>query len=405
MTGVRRMAKILISAGDASGQILAAGFVRAMRARAPDAQFLGLVGPLLEAEGVREVASQRALAVGGFLELLPSLSRIVDAWQRMRRAAREEEPDLVVLIDSGGFNLPLARVVRRSSRARILYFAPPQVWAWRKRRLRKLVSRVDRIAVIFPFERDFYREQGVAVDFVGHPLLDGAEPVTSVDAACEARRSLGLDPCRPVLGLYPGSRRNEVKAHLEIQIAAIERLIGTRSDLASLQVVVALAPSLDANEITRRVEAFERGHAAPSVRVLPSGETLRTAIDVALVKPGSVTLELMLAERPMVVMGRTHPLTAAIFARGVSVPWFSLPNLIAGEGVVPECIQAQATPDRIARQLAALLPRSDSESDRRAPAADAQVEGFRRARKLLGEPGASARVARIAEEMLGTPRT
>jgi len=395
---------ILLSAGDASGEAHAAALVRSLRRDLPALRFIGLGGPEMESAGVELIADQRALAVGGVFELGRSARGIFETWRAMTRGLREARPDLVVLVDSGGFNLPFARHVRARSRARILYYVAPQVWAWRPGRLRKLARRSDRIAVLLPFERDFYRERGVAVDYVGHPILDRevALPVPD-DARARARESLGLDPCVPLLGLFPGSRRNELEKHLPLQLASVEALRASTPGLERLEAVLGLAPSLDAEWVGSL--ARDSG-AGPPPRCVPGGARLMDAIDVALAKPGTVTVELMLRERPMVVMGRVHPLTAMLARRALAIPWLSMPNLIAGRAIVPELLQSEATPDRIAAALAPLFPERADASPSAAPeqsaAARDQIEALRRAREGLGEPGATERVAQLVEEMLGT---
>lgn len=410
------MATILLSAGDASGEAHAAELVRALRVRMPETRFVGLGGTEMAAAGVELVADQRALAIGGFVEIATSVRRIVRAWRAMMRALREMKPDLVVLIDSGGFNLPLARQIRARSDAQVLYYIAPQVWAWRAGRLHKLAARTDRIAVLFPFERDFYLDRGVEADLVGHPILDTrvAKPL-AFDTRVRARSTLGIEAKSPLLGILPGSRRNEVVRHLPLQLAAFARLRDREPALADLEAIIGLAPSLDPDWI--RALARETGVPGP-IRFEPGGQRLLDAIDVAVAKPGKVTAELMLRERPMVVIGRAHPLTAWAARRAVEMPWLSLPNLILGEAIVPELLQGDATPDRIAGALAPLFGRESVESRSSGPprepslggassslAGRKQIEAFRRARARLGEPGATTRVVGLVEEMLGTARS
>lgn len=386
------MPTLLVSAGDASGELHAADFATHFRRRNPGSRIVGLGGPAMHAAGVELVADQQDLAVGGLFELAEGLPGVARAWRAMTRALERERPDLAVLVDSAGFNLPLARRIRRRLRIPILYYVAPQVWAWRTGRIRKLAARVDRVAVILPFEVPLYREHGVRADFVGHPLVDAIPEPLGDDARDAARGRLGLPPGR-VLALLPGSRRNEIAAHLEVQLETARRLHAAgRID----RVVLAVAPSL--GEATAALEGECRAAAAGG---LPLGWTLGaardaiTAADVVLAKPGTVTMECCLIGRPLVVMGRAHPLTAWLLRRLVRVPSLTLPNLIAGDDVVPEFLQQDAVPGRLAEALGALLE---------GPARDAQLARLRGVRAALGPAGVVDRACAIAEEMLATPR-
>lgn len=386
---------IWISAGDVSGDLIAGDLVRAIRERIPSARLVGMGGREMSAAGVDLVADANALAVGGLLELIPSLFRIIGTWRRAVQALRACDPDLVILIDAGGFHLPFARVARRQTRAQVLYYVAPQVWAWRGGRLRKLAARTDRIAVVLPFEPEFYEKRGAKAEFVGHPILDRAvaDPIGNETQAL-ARRALDLDPAAPLLGLFPGSRRNELARNLPVQLAALKRL---QADLPSLLGIIAVAPSLDRGAIHEIVAA---AGARDSVIVRDANGQIHDAIDVALAKPGTVTLELLLRETPMVVMAIVHGASAAIARRALQIPWVAMPNLIAERAIVPERLQTDATADRIAADLAALFPQVQEGPARRSASAERQVEALRAARSRLGEPGASRRVAAIAADLL-----
>ncbi|MEN8159464.1 MAG: glycosyltransferase, partial [Myxococcota bacterium] len=199
---------MLISAGDASGELHAAALAQELRRRAPEVRLFGLGGPAMEKAGVELIVPQHELAVGGLFEVLVELPRIVSAWRRMNRALALRRPDLVILVDSPDFNLRFAKRAKRQG-VPVLYYVSPQVWAWRRGRIRQIAARVDRLAVIFPFERDVYAGTGLAVDFVGHPLLDRLAPLARVERGA-ARRALALDEERPLVLLLPGSRRNEI---------------------------------------------------------------------------------------------------------------------------------------------------------------------------------------------------
>lgn len=400
------MDTILFCAGDQSGEAHAAALVGALRARRPGLRCIGLGGPEMRAAGVEIVVDQRALAVGGVVELIPELGRIVGAWRGLGRALAQTRPELVVLVDSGGFNLPFARRVRRTSDARILYFIAPQIWAWRPGRLRRLVDRVDRIVVCLPFERDYYAGRGVRVDYYGHPLVDafarlrasepsGIEP----DARrTQRRRALDVPLDVPVLGIFPGSRRSEVRRHLPLQLEAFRRLRADGPRFAGAVALVGLAPGFDEAELRRAAPGALEG-AGDGVRCLSTGKGLLfDALDVALTKPGTITLEAALHGCPMLVVGRVHPLTAWLARRSARVRHVAMPNLLVGEEIVPELLQEDATPDRIADALGPLFA---------GPARTRQLAGLARAVEALGAPGAPGAIegtAGLVEEMLGSPR-
>jgi lipid-A-disaccharide synthase len=343
--------------------------------------------------GVELVVDQRELAVGGVFETLTSLGRVFRAWRQMLRCIRSFQPELIVLVDSGGFNLPLARRARELCRAKILYYVAPQLWAWRERRIRKLVDRTDRIAVILPFEKEFYAARGVEVDFVGHPLLDRVAEQDSRSAQeCRraARTRIGIQAGSKVLGLFPGSRRSEIDQHLEIQIQTFRAL---RCERRELRAVIGLAPTLERAEFERRLASLTPEE-REAVHIV-GGDSLDAidASDVALAKPGTVTLELLLRRCPMVVIGRVHPWTAHIVRRSLQVEFLSMPNLLSGEEIVPERLQREARPDRIAAAIAPLFEGAERER---------QIAALKVARNRLGAPGASHQTALIVEELLGT---
>ena len=385
--------RVLISAGDASGELHAAALAEELRRRSPGVRLFGLGGPAMEKAGVELVVPQHELAVGGLVEVLLDLPRIVSAWRRMTRALAEGRPDLVILVDSPDFNLPLAKRARKLG-VPVLYYVSPQVWAWRRGRIRRIAARVDRLAVIFPFEPAVYAGTGLAVDFVGHPLLDRLAPLVAATDRAAARRALGLDAERPLVLLLPGSRRNEVKRTLPLQLAAASAL-HVRDPRVGF--VIAVAPSIARDAIDQALARVR----LPSLLDLTviegrTHEAIRAA-DVALAKPGTVTLEVALLGTPLVVTTRVNRLTAWLIRRLVRVSSYTMPNLIAGRTVVPEFLQEDADPERIAEALLALLA---------GPAREAQLAALATLREALGGGGAAARAARIAEEMaLGAARS
>jgi lipid-A-disaccharide synthase len=382
------MTCLFLSAGDASGELHAAAFVEALRERLPAARFRGLGGAFMEKAGVELLVHQRELAIGGFVEVASSLARIARAWRTLTRALAAQPPDLLVLVDAPDFNLPLARRARRL-RLPILYYVSPQVWAWRRGRIRKLAGRVDRLAVIFPFEPAVYAGTGLRVDYVGHPLVERTRAVAERLDRPAARRALGLEPAGPLVALLPGSRRNEIRHGLALQLDCARAVRAARPDA---RFAVALAPSVERS-------ALERGLAAAGLEAgfpleIVEGRTYEVlrAADVALAKPGTVTVEVALLDTPLVVAARAHPLSAALARRLLAVPSLTMVNLIAGAPVVPEFLQEQARPPRVAQALLDLLA---------GPVRERQLARLAAVRERLGPGGAAARAAAIAAEMLG----
>ena len=318
--------------------------------------------------------------------MLGDLGRIFSAWRRMNRAIQTSGADLVVLVDSPDFNIPLARRAKKAG-IPVLYFISPQVWAWRRRRIGKIARRVDRMAVIFPFEKDVYAASGLQVDFVGHPLVDRLGEIASRSSREEVRRSLGLDPGGYLVALLPGSRRNEVRDGLSLQLEAA-RALHVRDP--RVRFAVAVAPSITRASVEQAIA--EAGlPSLLSIQVFEDRtyELLRAA-DVALAKPGTVTVEISLLETPMVVAFRASSLTAFLARRVIRLPSVVMPNLIVGAPVVPEFLQEEAHPERIALALAELLE---------GPARELQLANLARVRQRLGSGGAAERAAAIAEEM------
>jgi lipid-A-disaccharide synthase len=379
------MTTLLLSAGDASGELHTAPFVEAFRRRVPGAHLLGMGGTAMEKAGVELVVHQRELAIGA-LGVLGDARRIFSAWRRMNRALQTSGADLVVLVDSPDFNIPLARRAKKAG-IPVLYFISPQVWAWRRRRIGKIARRVDRMAVIFPFEKEVYAASGLQVDFVGHPLVDRLGEIALHSSRQEMRRSLGLDPGGFLVVLLPGSRRNEVRDGLSLHLEAA-RALHARD--ARVRFAVAVAPSISRASV-ERVVAGAGLPSSLSIQVF-EGRTyeLLRAADVALAKPGTVTVEISLLGTPMVVAVRASSLTAFLARRVIRVPSFAMPNLIAGAPVVPEFLQEEARPERIALALAELLE---------GPVRELQLARLAGVRQRLGSGGAAERAAAIAEEM------
>lgn len=362
--------KILIVAGEESGDLYGAELLRRVREIQPRLTFYGIGGRRMRAAGLECLYPAEPLSVVG-LPGLEELRRLREAWNRLRDFLQEFRPRLAVLIDFPGFNLRLSNLCRRLG-IPVFYYIAPQVWAWHRRRLRTLRRNVDLLVVVLPFEEAFFREAGIQTVFLGHPLVDLVRPALSRETFCEI---VGLSPYHPLLALCPGSRRQEVERLLPVFLAAYEIL---KRDHPRLQGVVVKAPGLEDSTLW---EMVPRG-----LKTL-SGyqyEALRYA-EAALVASGTITLEAALLETPMVAAYRLSRPAYLLARLLVKVPYITLPNLILGEGVVPELIQDQVQPENLAQALRPYLFETRIREETRRQLA--------RVKQLLGGPGASWRVA------------
>ena len=367
-----------MSCGEASGDLYAAELVRDLRALGREVEAFGLGGDRLRDAGASLVAHVRDLAVVGLLEVVRHLPRIRGVFQALLARADAERPDLAVLIDYPDFNLRLARELRRRG-IPVVYYVSPQIWAWRGGRIRDIRASVARMIVIFPFEEPLYREAGVPVTFVGHPLVDLVRPAVDAPAFLTAQR---LDPSRPVLAVLPGSRRSEVAHNVPPIAGALPLIRAARPDV---QPAVAMAPGLDRG-------LFEPLRAAGATLVDGQAHALVSAARAGIVASGTATVEAALLGLPMVVVYRLSPLTYALGRPLVRVPHYAMANLIAGRAVVRELIQGGFQPRAVADEALALLADGPRRRD--------VLEGLAEVRARLGPGGASRRAAETAASLL-----
>ncbi|MGH7468140.1 MAG: lipid-A-disaccharide synthase [Longimicrobiales bacterium] len=375
--------RILLSAGEPSGDMHGAALASALLRAWPNAELFGLGGDAMAAAGVRLYAHTRQLAVMGFVEVLRHLPFFVRLWRDVKQVIADSQPDLVIPIDYPGFNMRLARHAK-TNRIPVLYFIAPQVWAWHRSRMRQLAAHVDRLAVVLPFEEPLFREAGANVRFVGHPLSDVTDASPTRSAFC-AR--LGLDPARYILALFPGSRGQEVERHLPLFQAATRSV---QAHMPEVQPVLAASPAVSS-----------RVYRASGMPFTGDANELLAHARAALVKSGTTTLQTGLAGVPMVVTYQMHPITYRLARTLVDVPHIALVNLVAGGRVVPELIQDAASPDALAQAVLPLLQDSAARETMR--------HALARVREKLAGPAdglsAADRVATLAAELIAAPRT
>ena len=363
----------MISCGEPSGDLYAGALAVEIRRRQPDAAIFGLGGQRMMAGGGELLADYRGLSVTGIFEAIRVLPRSLAAFNRLVDAARAEKPDALVLIDFPDFNFRLASAIKKLG-VPIIYYISPQLWAWRQSRMKVMKRLVDRVLVIFPFEEQIYRDAGVPVQFVGHPLVDLARAQEPRESFL---REIGLDGTRPIVALLPGSRPNEVERLLPVISDAVTRI--TR-DLPEAQFVIARAPSLE-----DRIFSSVRWDGARPVAVLARTDDVLAIADVAITASGTATVQAALHGRPMVVVYRLSPLTYRLGKPFLLVKHVAMVNLIAGRRIVPELIQEDCTAENIAIETLKLLTNREW--------ADQTRRALEDVRAKLGGPGASGRAA------------
>jgi lipid-A-disaccharide synthase len=372
--------RIMIVAGEASGDLHGADLAVQLRARDPHCEIYGIAGRQMRAAGVSAIANIEDITGLGLAELGSTLWRTLHVLHMLRAELHRSPPSLVILVDYAEFNLILAGIAHRAG-VPVLYYILPQVWAWRRRRIRKLVSRTDRMAVVFPFEAALYAEAGGNVSFVGHPLLDRVVPA---QGRVETLARHGFAPGTRLLAILPGSRRGEIRYLLKPLLEGARILCADHN----LVPVIALAPTLAADDLE-----MAAGRSDLSTFRIIAGDTysIIAASELALVASGTATLEAALLGCPMVIVYRGSAFTYALgrlLVRGVK--YFGMPNILAGRRVVPELLQRQVSATNLVRAAEPMLTE---------PLHSEVARQLRSLRELLGSPNAAERVADMAMEI------
>jgi lipid-A-disaccharide synthase len=376
----RVVLKLMIVAGEPSGDAHAAALVAALRKKNSQLEYFGATGPLMRAQGVETIVNSDELAIMGILEVAQVLPRFISAFRKLKAAAIKRSPDAVVLVDWPEFNLRLATSLHRRG-IKVIYYISPQLWAWRPRRIGNIKRDVDLLLSILPFESEWYKTRGVDhVEFVGHPLA--GEVVTRIGRE-EFCKQHHLDPAQPIVSFLPGSRRKELERILPPMADAIRKLKQTRSEI---QYVVAVAPSRTIDETKEILSSLN------SIRIV-QGQTREAlaASDAAAIASGTATLEGALLETPMVVVYKESAVNWHTLGRLITVPHYGLVNLVAGSEIAKELMQTDLTGENLAHELLQLLDPNRNRSAR---------EELRLVGTRLGEAGASERAADLVLNFL-----
>ena len=376
----------MIVAGEASGDLYGATLATEFQKLAPGIRLLGMGGDRMREAGVETLVDANVMAVMGLVEVLGHLPVIVKGFNILKRQLLGDPPRLLILIDYPDFNLRLAKLAKRAG-VQVLYFISPQVWAWRSGRVKGIGQVVDMMAVLFPFEVPFYQNAGIPVSFVGHPLLDMVAPALDCK---KAAASLGLDPARRTVGLFPGSRKSVIKRLLPTILESAALL---KSRMPELQFVLPLAASLRPGDLQPELQ-----NSGLEVSVITGrNHDVMSACDSAISVSGTVIMELALVGVPAVLIYKVSPLTYQIGKRVINVPHIGICNIVAQKRLIRELIQHEAHPVAIADEVDAILNDAAYAGEIRA--------GLAGVREKLGSGGALVRLAKLAKQMIDKDAT
>ncbi len=376
---------VLIVAGEVSGDIHGSHLVRALRELNPSLEFCGVGGDAMQAAGVNLLAHISEMAVVGITEVCSKLGTILGTYRRLKARLQSDPPALVILIDYPDFNLLLARTVHHL-KIPLIYYISPQIWAWRRGRIRTIARLVTKMIVIFPFEKALYEQAGVDVTFVGHPLLDS---VKSRFSRSEALSYFGLTPGKPTIALLPGSRPSEIQMNFPALLKSVPLVV---QQLETVQFIVPVAPGLDIDRILALTKPYDawvhviKGHVHDILNIS----------ELALVASGTATMETAIIGTPMIIVYRVSPITYLLGRLLIRTKNIGMVNIMAGKTIVPELIQSQCNPDRIAEAVLQLMQDPEKRHTMKQELASL--------RNSLGKPGASQRAAEVIHTFLKEDR-
>jgi len=373
--------KILMVAGETSGDLHGAHLVEAIHQIDPEVQLLGVGGEHLARKGMKILYHSQSLSVVGLTEVLFKLKTILKALKGLKESLDQEKPNLIVLIDFPDFNLRLAKVAHQKG-IPVLYYISPQIWAWRPGRVKLIAERVKKMVVFFPFEVPLYKAAGVDVEWVGHPLVDVVKPTLSKE---EAFRKFGLDPQRRIVGLLPGSRSHEVERLLPSLLASAHLL---QKEIPDLQFVIPLAPGFTEETLS----SWMRNSPVPVKLIHGWTYDVMNISELLILASGTATLEGAILGKPMIIIYKVSLLTSWVGRVMIHVNHIGLVNLVAGKGIAPELIQKDVNPKRIAQEALRILKDSVLQQE--------MVESLKEVRQRLGNPGAAQRAACIVMSLL-----
>jgi lipid-A-disaccharide synthase len=382
--------RVMISCGEPSGDLYAGALATELRARVPDVEIFGLGGERLASSGADVVAHYRDIAVTGLTEAVRVIPDSLRLLRTLADEATRRRPDVLVAVDFPDFNFRLMARLKKLG-VPVVYYISPQLWAWRTGRMKTMRRLVSKVLVIFPFEEEIYASAGVPVQFVGHPLVEMATMAVAGFDRQAFLQNLGLSSAAHTVALLPGSRHNELSRHVPVLAPAIGLLARRVPDV---QFVVARAPHVeDSLLMPLRYAALDAGR--PLVTVRDAADAVLAGTDVAITASGTATVQCAIHRRPMVVVYKLSTLTHALLRPFIRVDAAAMPNLVAGRRIVPELIQRDCTPERVAAEAALLL----TDARRHAETRDALDD----VRERLSLPGASARAAAAVIETVRRP--